>query len=123
MHSLFLVIGLLCCVIAMSADELPIIKDSEAAKYAGKSVEVRGLVVSVTISPLGTAFINFGQEYPNQTFAGFVEAGSTLSTDSELGALQGKIIGIMGRIELRQGRPEIRITSKEQIRALGPEAR
>jgi hypothetical protein len=54
----------------------PVIKDSEAVQYVGKKVEVRGFVVSVTTSPLGTAFINFGREYPNQTFAGFIAAGS-----------------------------------------------
>jgi hypothetical protein len=36
------------------------------------AVEVRGQVVSVTASPLGTAFINFGGDYPNQRFAGFI---------------------------------------------------
>jgi hypothetical protein len=38
----------------------------------GKTVEVRGLVFAVPISPLGTPFINFRREYPNQTFAGFI---------------------------------------------------
>jgi hypothetical protein len=34
-----------------------------AFRYEGKYVEVCGLVVSVTSSPLGTTFINFGREY------------------------------------------------------------
>jgi hypothetical protein len=34
-----------------------VIKDSEAIRYVGKYVEVRGLVVSVTTSPFGTAYI------------------------------------------------------------------
>jgi hypothetical protein len=38
----------------------------------GKTVEVRGLVYAVPISPLGAPFINFRREYPNQTFAGFI---------------------------------------------------
>jgi hypothetical protein len=46
--------------------------DSEAFQYVGKAVEVRGLVFAVQISLLGTAFINFGREYPNQNFAGFI---------------------------------------------------
>jgi hypothetical protein len=36
------------CLIAARADELPVIKDSEAVQYLGKNVEVRGLVVSIT---------------------------------------------------------------------------
>jgi hypothetical protein len=76
MRTLFAILGLLLCLIAARADELPVIKDSETIRYVGKSVEVRGFVVSVPISPLGTAFINFGQDYPNQT--GFLQlAGSS----------------------------------------------
>jgi hypothetical protein len=71
---LFAVLALVLCLIATRADELPVIKDSEAIHYVGKKVEVRGFVVTVTTSPLGTAFINFGREYPNQTFAGFIAA-------------------------------------------------
>ena len=59
-------------MIATRADDLPVINDSEAFQYVGKAVEVRGLVFAVPISLLGTAFINFGREYPNQTFAGFI---------------------------------------------------
>jgi len=68
----FAIIGLLLCAIAARVDKPPVIKDSEAIKYVGKTVEVRGRVASVTISPQGTAFINFGGAYPNQKFAGFI---------------------------------------------------
>ena len=59
-------------MIATRADDLPVINDSEAFQYVGKAVEMRGLVFAVPISPLGTAFINFGREYLNQTFTGFI---------------------------------------------------
>ena len=84
----------------------------------GKNVEVRGLVVSVTTSPLGTTFISFGREYPNQNFAGFIAAGSKIATDQWIARLQGKIIGITGKIELHQGKPEIEVTSTDQIKGL-----
>ena len=118
MRPLFAILGLLFLLIATRADELPVIKDSEAVQYVGKNVEVRGLVVSVTISPLGTAFINFGREYPDQTFAGFIAAGSKMGTDERIAMLQGKIIGIIGIIELYQGKPEIEVTSTDQIKGL-----
>src|SRR5262249_8465491 len=51
-------------------DKPTVIKDSEAIQYVGKEAELRGKVVSVTISPLGKAFINFAGQYPGQTFAG-----------------------------------------------------
>src|ERR1700693_5312947 len=111
MRPLFAMLGLLLCLIAARADELPVIKDSEAAQYVGKKVEVRGFVVSVTTSPLGTTFINFGREYPNQIFAGFIAADSEMATDQRIATLQGKTIGIIGTIELREGKPENKVMS------------
>ena len=61
-------------MIATRADDLPVINDSKAFQYVGKAVEVRGLVFGVPISPLGTACISFGREYPDQTFAGFISS-------------------------------------------------
>src|ERR1700730_10353470 len=98
-----------------TAVELPVIKDWEATQYVGKNAEVRGLVVSVTVSPLGTACISFGREYPNQTFAGFIAVGSKMETDQRIAMLQGKIIGM---IELYQGKPEIEVMSEDQIKGL-----
>jgi hypothetical protein len=64
MRPLLAIFSLLLCLIAARADELPVINDSEAFQYVGKAIEVRGLVFAVPISPLRTAFINFGREYP-----------------------------------------------------------
>jgi len=118
MRALFAILGLLLCLTGTRADELLVIKDSEAVQYVGRNVEVRGLVVSVTTSSLGTAFINFGREYPDQTFAGFISAGSKVATDHRITTLPGKTIGITGKIELYQGKPEIQITSADQIKDL-----
>ena len=121
MERLLAIFSLLLGLIGARADELPVIKDSEAVQYIGKNVEVRGLVVSVTVSPLGTACISFGREYPNQTFAGFIAIGSKMETDERMAMLQGKIIGITGIIELHQGKPEIKVTSADQIKGLNPQ--
>jgi hypothetical protein len=102
-------------LIATKAGELTVIKDSAAIQYVGRYAEVRGFVVSVITSPLGTAFINYGREYPNQTFAGFVAADSKIAIDERIATLQGKIIGIIGTIELHNGKPEIQVTSIRQI--------
>ena len=94
------------------------IKDSEAIQYVGKEVEVRGRVASVTTSPLGTTIINFGGEYPNQKFAGFIAAGSAIAADQRLNMIQGKTISIMGIVRLHDGKPEIEIVSADQITGL-----
>ena len=116
MRPLFAVLSLLLCLIATRADELPVIKDSEAIHYVGKRVEVRGFVVPVTTSPLGTAFINFGREYPNQMLAGLIAAGSKTATDQRMATLRGKIIGTIGTLELYRGKPEIKVMSADQIK-------
>jgi RecJ-like exonuclease len=110
----FAFLGLLFCLTPIRADEQAVIKDSDAIRYVGRYVEVRGVVVSVTTSPLGTAFINFGREYPDQTFAGFIAADSKMPTE-KLTTLQGKVIGIIGTVELHEGKPEIKVMSMYQI--------
>jgi len=114
MRPFFVFFGLLLWLVPIRADERVVIKDSEAIRYVGKYVEVCGLVVSVTTSPFGTAYINFGREYPNQSFAGFVAADSGITAD-QITKLQGKTIGIVGTIELHKGKPEIKIMSMYQI--------
>jgi hypothetical protein len=114
MRPFFVFLGLLLCLITIRADEQMVIKDSEAIRNVGRYVEVCGLVVSVTSSPLGTTFINFGREYPNQTFAGFIPADSGITAD-QVTNLQGKNICIVGTIELHKGKPEIKIMSLYQI--------
>ena len=111
------ILALLLCAIAARTGEPIVIKDSEAIKYVGKEVE-EGRVVSVTTSPLGTTFINFGGEYPNQRFAGFIAAGSRIGADERLTMIQGKTISITGTIELYKGKPEIKVVWLDQIKGL-----
>src|SRR6516225_6233369 len=111
-------LGLFLCAIAARADKPVVINDSEAFHYVGKEAEVRGRVVSVTTSPLGTTFINFGGEYPKQGFAGFIAAGSPIARDQRLTRIQGKTISITGTIELYKGKPEITVVSTDQIKGL-----
>jgi hypothetical protein len=112
----FALLGLLFCLTAIRATDRVVIKDSEAIRYAGRYVEVRGVVVSVTTSPLGTAFFNFGTRIPrsdDQTFARFIAADSNMATDQLTSSR--KTIGIIGTIELHEGKPEIKVISMYQI--------
>jgi DNA/RNA endonuclease YhcR with UshA esterase domain len=100
----------------VGAQDLPTVKDSEAAQYVGKNVEVRGLVVAVYTSKKGNTFLNLGGKYPNQTFTGYIPAGSELAGDRWTVTLQGNVIGITGTVELYQGKPEIKVMSRSQIK-------
>jgi hypothetical protein len=59
----------------LSADE-PLINPTDAPTHVGQNVTVSGLVASVFVSKRGNAFINFGDKYPNQTFTGWIPAGT-----------------------------------------------
>ena len=51
------ILGLLFSMIAMHADDLPVISDSEAFSHLGQNVQVPGLVFAVPSNRLGTTFI------------------------------------------------------------------
>ena len=108
-----LVVGSLS--ITLFAQTSTVIPDTEAEKHIGQDVTVEGIVTAVATSRKGNTFINFGGVYPNQTFTGWIPAGTPLATDSSIPTLQGKNIKITGRIELYRGKPEIRVLSKSQI--------
>jgi hypothetical protein len=74
-----------------------------------------GIVTAVSTSKRSNTFINFGGVYPNQTFTGWIPAGTPLASDPSIKSLQGKRIMISGLIELSRGKPEIRILSRDQI--------
>jgi hypothetical protein len=93
-----------------------VVKDTEAAKFVGKSVEVRGQVASVYLARRGDGYLFFGAGYPNQTFTGYIPAGWMFSAGPWTLRLQGKIIGVSGTVEIYKGKPEIKILSMDQIR-------
>ena len=83
-HLLITTIALLLCVIVARAGEPIVIKDSEAIKYLGKEVEVRGRVVSVTTSPLGTTFISLEENTPIKRSLGLSRPGQKLRHTRDL---------------------------------------
>ena len=84
-------------------------------QHIGQNAAVEGVVVAVSTSKRGNTFINFGDVYPNQTFTGWIPAGTPLASDPSIQSLQGKRIKITGLVELYRGKPEIRILSRDQI--------
>jgi hypothetical protein len=77
-----------------------VIPDSEAAQHIGQNATVEGVVTAVSTIKKGNTFINFGGVYPNQTFTGWIPAGTPLASDPSIISLQGKRIKITGLIEL-----------------------
>ncbi|MDZ4865584.1 MAG: S1/P1 nuclease [Gemmatimonadota bacterium] len=88
--------------------------DREAAAHVGETAMVVGTVVTVYRSAAGNVYLNFGADYPHQTFSGAV----LNPTDPALTALDGLVgrrIGIRGLIKLYKGVAEIVIERREQI--------
>jgi hypothetical protein len=91
-----------------------IYSDREAAAHAGEVATVIGTVVTVHRTESGNLYLNFGADYPHQTFSGAV-LNPRGPAFRNLDGLAGKRVGIRGLIKLYKGRGEIVIERVEQI--------
>jgi len=93
----------------------PLIPDSEAANHVGQEVTIEGLVTKVFKSKNGNTFLDFGGSYPDVTFVVWIPEDAPEAADPSLANLQGKKVKIVGTIQLYRGKPEIKVSTKEQI--------
>ncbi|HYC30656.1 MAG TPA: S1/P1 nuclease [Gemmatimonadales bacterium] len=87
--------------------------DAEAIAHVGETATVVGTVVSVRTSRAGNTFLNFGRDYPRQTFA--VALLRPHPDVGKLVALQGKRVRVHGLIRSYKGQAEIVIEDPAQI--------
>lgn len=92
-----------------------IIADADALKHVGQNVTVEGTITKVFKSRNGNTFLNFGGNYPDVTFVVWIPQDAPEATDSGLSNLQGRKVKITGTIQLYRDKPEIKVTTKEQI--------
>ena len=82
---------------------------------------MRGVVAQVFVSKGGNAYLNFGAPFPGQTVSADVLAKRTpelLAGGTDwLTAFRGDEVTVTGKVEMYKGKPEIVITSKEDITA------
>ena len=88
--------------------------DRESAAHVGEVATVVGTVVSVHRSHTGNIYLNFGADYPHQTFSAVVLGPHDARLDN-LDSLVGKRVGVRGMIKNYKGRMEIVIESADQI--------
>jgi hypothetical protein len=101
--------------LCLGEQKLPAYSDSEAGKHVGDEVTVTGKVASVSKSAKGTVYLNFGDKFPRQTFAGVVFAKDADKV-GDLSAFEGQTVALTGRIELSpDGKPQIIIKSPDQV--------
>ena len=88
--------------------------DSQASAHVGETATIEGRVTDTHISSTGTEFMNFGGRYPNQDFTAVV-----FPTDAaQIGNVSqyaGKMVSVTGKIRLYKGKPEITVSTSDQL--------
>ena len=116
-RGLVLFFGLFCAfsLFAGLAPADTVIPDSEAAQHVGQAAAVEGTITKVFKSKNGNTFLNFGGDYPDVTFVVWIPQDAPEAADPNLANLEGKKVKIVGTIQLYRGKPEIKVSTKEQI--------
>ena len=92
------------------------IGSAEASKWIGKQVTVTGVVAQVSLRP-SLVFLNFDKAYPNNLFTAIVRNKNTNEFEN-LPSLRGKAVSVTGKIQDYNGKPEMALTRKEQLKLL-----
>ena len=88
--------------------------DRDAAAHMGETVTVVGTVATVFRSKGGNVYLNFGADYPRQSFTA-VALAPVGAWGSALDSLPGRQIGVRGEIVSYRGRVEIVLRGADQI--------
>ena len=88
--------------------------DRDAAAHVGETAVVVGTVAAIFRSPKGNVFLNFGADYPHQTFTAVALHPAGGWTDG-LDSLVGQRVGVRGTIVSYRGRVEIVLERADQI--------
>jgi len=73
---------------------------------------VKGKVAGIFTSKTGNTFINFDNKSPNQTFTVAIMKETTIDISK---IVEGSILTVYGEIKEYKEKPEIVLTSQEQI--------
>ena len=92
-----------------------VIPDTEAAQHVGQATSVEGTITKVFKSKNGNIFLDFGGSYPDVTFVVWIPDDAPEAADPGLADLEGKKVKISGTVRLYKGKPEIKVSTKEQI--------
>jgi DNA/RNA endonuclease YhcR with UshA esterase domain len=123
MKSIAILAVALCLTVAawqLRADETNTtaitISAAQAKAYVGKQVTVTGIVAQVSFRP-SIVFLNFDKPYPDNPFTAIIR-GSHTNEFEKLTALKGKPVSVKGRVRDYNGKPELELTGKSQLKLL-----
>ena len=92
------------------------IGSAEASKWIGKQVTVTGVVAQVSIRP-SLVFLNFDKAYPGNLFTAIVRTKNT-NEFGNLTSFRGKAVSVTGKVQDYNGKPEMELSRKAQIKLL-----
>lgn len=109
---------LLSPALAWAQQPVPV---TEAGQHVGQDVLVRGTVENVQLQQDGDVRISFTETNQPDGFSALIVKGTGLDADPRLTFLPRHELELKGKIEMDRGRPEIKVTSRDQI-IIPPEA-
>lgn len=96
------------------------VRAEEAADHVGEELVVFGVVAQVSETSSGTAFLNFGAQFPHQDFSAVVFERSRSKFD-RISLLQGLNVRVRGVVRTYRGRPQIVLEDPRQLFGLDAE--
>jgi hypothetical protein len=94
----------------------PTIGSEQAISCIGKQVIVTGKVAQVSIRP-SLVFLNMDKAFPSNTFTVIIRSKNTNAFEN-LSALRGKAVSVKGEIKDYNGKAEMELTGKSQLKVL-----
>jgi hypothetical protein len=91
-----------------------VVTDREAAAHLGETITVVGTVAAIYRSRGGNLYLNFGADYPRQTFTA-VALAPLAGWTAGLDTLRGRRLGVRGKVVSYRGRVEIVLDHSGQL--------
>jgi DNA/RNA endonuclease YhcR with UshA esterase domain len=88
---------------------------TEAGQHVGQEVAARGTVENVQLQEDGNVRISFTETNQPNGFSVLIVKGTGLDADPRLTFLPGHQLEVRGKVELEGDRPEIKVTSRDQL--------
>lgn len=97
-------------------DNIKTISTEEVKDYIGKNVIVKGYVADVAIREK-VAYLNFDKKYPKNTFSAVIFS-EKFSEVGDLNVYKNKNVEVKGTVSTYKDKPQIIVTSKNQIQTV-----
>lgn len=106
------------CGLGAAAAQAAQLTAEEAGRHIGEIATVCGVVASTKFDhdlPLQPTFLDFGKPYPDQVFTVVILGKDRAKFGTPEVALRGRQVCATGKIEKKDGPPEIVVNDKRQL--------